>query len=164
MPKPTLHLFPLPIHEDQIAFANDQYVDALVNADVIIAERLRTDYKVVPILGPNSIFLALMASGLNGQNFAFRGYLPVKDAALISELRQVEQRISKDHQTQIYIETPYRNDRLLKTITNKMQGHHKLCLAINVTADSESISTKTIGEWKKNLPTIGKEFCIFLMG
>ncbi len=233
MPKPTLHLFPLPIHEDQIAFANADYVAALVNADVIIAERLRTarrwisrlkiskaiddyhwieipkdnpqeigsevasllkegkrigimsesgtpciadpghwivamahkqNYQVVPILGPNSIFLALMASGLNGQNFAFRGYLPVKDTALISELRQVEQRISKDHQTQIYIETPYRNDRLLKTITNKMQGHHKLCLAINVTSDKESISTKTIGEWKKSLPTIGKEFCIFLMG
>lgn len=233
MANPNLHLFPLPIHEDQIAFANDQYISALVSADVIIAERLRTArrwisrlkiskaiddyqwieipkddplqiqsevnqvlsqglnvgimsesgtpciadpghwivskahqqrYKVVPILGPNSIFLSLMASGLNGQNFAFRGYLPVKEPALISELRQVEQRITKDHQTQIYIETPYRNDRLLKTITSKMPTHLNLCIAVNVTADSESIITKTIREWKKNLPTIGKEFCIFLLG
>jgi len=124
----------------------------------------QNNYKVKPLLGPNSIMLSLMASGLNGQNFAFRGYLPVKEPALIQELRNVEKRIRHEGQTQIYIETPYRNDRLLKTILNKMPQDIHLFLASNVTADSEMIVTQTIKQWKQNVPVIGKEFCIFLLG
>lgn len=229
----NIYLFPLPIHDDSIAFAQEEYKEALETTDVIIAERLRTarrwisklkidkaiddfhwieipkenpsqiesevkallkekqsigimsesgtpciadpghfivklahqqTYKVKPLLGPNSIMLSLMASGLNGQNFAFRGYLPVKEPALIQELRNVEKRIRNEGQTQIYIETPYRNDRLLKTILNKMSQDIDLCLASNVTAQSEMIVTQSIQQWKQNIPVLGKEFCIFLLG
>ncbi len=119
--------------------------------------------KVVPLIGPSSILLSLMASGLNGQNFAFLGYLPVKKGETAKAIRDVEQRSIHMKQTQIFIEAPYRNAKLLKDILVYCKPATRLCIACDITMESEFIVTKTIAEWKKNVPNINKRPTIFLI-
>jgi len=120
--------------------------------------------KVVPIVGPSSILLALMASGLNGQNFAFRGYLPVKPHERSKELATLDKRIKTQKQTQIFIETPYRNNQLAEDILKSCSPSTLLCIAANITGEKELIQTKTVQQWKGKLPDLHKQPTIFLIG
>lgn len=108
---------------------------------------------VAPLVGPNSILLALMASGMNGQQFTFHGYLPIDNAARDKKIRQMEQQSSNDQSTHIFIETPYRNQSLVSSILKNCKGTTKFCIAVDITAPSESIRTKTVSDWNKDVPT-----------
>jgi 16S rRNA (cytidine1402-2'-O)-methyltransferase len=119
--------------------------------------------RVVPLIGPSSIILGLMASGFNGQNFSFHGYLPVKSNERIRALRQIEADIYRKNQTQIFIETPYRNMQLFEDIIKTCQGSAMLCIATDLTLATETIRTKSIAEWKKIKPDINKRPTVFLM-
>ncbi len=118
---------------------------------------------VIPLVGPSSILLALMASGMNGQNFAFTGYLPIDKSERTKAIRNLESLSKKTGQTQIFMETPYRNNQLLDTLKKHCNGKTKLCIAANITTDKEIIKTKTIGEWKHSKIDINKQACIFLL-
>ena len=123
----------------------------------------RHDVEVVPMSGPSSLMLALMASGLNGQSFAFLGYLPAKTEERRQALRSIEKHSSTARQTKIFIETPYRNDSLLADILSVCRADTEVCIAANITMPDAFIRTKTAGEWKKSVPTIGKRPCVFLI-
>ena len=116
-----------------------------------------------PMSGPSSLMLALMASGLNGQSFAFLGYLPAKTEERRQALRSIEKHSSTARQTKIFIETPYRNDSLLADILSVCRADTEVCIAANITMPDAFIRTKTAGEWKKSVPTIGKRPCVFLI-
>lgn len=121
--------------------------------------------KVVPIVGPSSILLALMASGLNGQNFAFKGYLAVKPQERVRELQTLERTIKNTQQTQLFIETPYRNNQLISDVLKVCSPSTLFCVAANITGENEFIQTKTIQEWKKSgVPDLHKQPVIFLLG
>ena len=119
--------------------------------------------RVVPLVGPSSILLALMASGLSGQRFSFHGYLPVDKAERKSRLQSLEQASSKNDETQIFIETPYRNRQMLEAIMESCGSDTLLCVATDVSLDTEMIVTKRVGEWKKKLPEIEKRPTVFLL-
>lgn len=118
---------------------------------------------VVPLVGPSSILLALMASGLNGQQFAFHGYLPVENTARASKIRELEKISINLKQTQIFIETPYRNQKLLEQLIKVCNDSTDLCIATDLTFDREMIATKSIKEWRHSLPDINKIPSIFLL-
>lgn len=119
---------------------------------------------VKPLSGPSSVFMALMASGLNGQQFCFHGYLPIDHAQRIRRLKQLEEQSLRHGITQIFIETPYRNQQLLETLLKQCQPHTRLCVAVNITADDEWILTATIQAWKKIKADLHKRPAIFLLG
>lgn len=118
---------------------------------------------VQPLVGPSSILLALMASGMNGQHFRFTGYLPIDNANRKSAIKELENESTNKRCTQIFIETPYRNNQLIKELLQSCRPQTKLCIAVDITASSESIRTKTIDEWKKQPPDIHKRPAIFLL-
>ena len=118
---------------------------------------------VVPLTGPSSIILSLMGSGLNGQSFAFNGYLPIKDPARSQKLKALEAHSKKENQTQIFIETPYRNNQFLDELLKQCQGNTRLCIAVNVSAEDSYIKTKTINEWKQQKPELPKAPAVFLL-
>ena len=131
-------------------------------ADVVaIAQRKRL--KVVPLVGPSSVILSVMASGFNGQSFAFHGYLPIDASERMKKLKLLEQRIYAENQTQIFIETPYRNQKMLDDIVQHCRPQTRLCIAANITCADEFIRTRTVGEWKGHLPDLAKIPCIFLL-
>jgi 16S rRNA (cytidine1402-2'-O)-methyltransferase len=117
---------------------------------------------VIPLSGPSSIILALISSGLNGQSFTFHGYLPVKPAERSAKLREIEKKAGERY-AQIFMETPYRNQRLLEAITTMCHSDTKLCIAIDITLPTESIRTMKISEWKKSLPDLNGKLVIFVM-
>lgn len=119
--------------------------------------------EVVPAVGPSSLMLALMASGLNGQSFAFCGYIPAKTEERRNRLRTLEKVSSQLKQTQIIIETPYRNDSLFADILTVCNASTKVCVAANITMPDAFIKTKKVSEWKKEGLTIGKRPCVFLI-
>lgn len=119
---------------------------------------------VVPLVGPSSVVLALMASGFNGQEFTFHGYLPVKRSERIERLRQIEQRARKTGCTQIFIEAPHRNDHLFSDIVDSCRPDTMFCIACDLTLPEEYIRTKSIGEWRRAAPALGKRPAIFLIG
>jgi len=123
----------------------------------------RHDIEVIPFVGPSSLMLALMASGLNGQSFAFLGYLPAKTEERRAALRNIEKRSSAANQTQIFIETPYRNDSLFKDILSSCQGRTRITVAANITMPDAYIRTLSVAQWKKENLVIGKRPCVFLL-
>lgn len=123
----------------------------------------RKGIEVVPQVGPSSLMLALMGSGLNGQSFAFRGYLPAKTDERRTAIREVERISGSLHQTQIFIETPYRNDSLLADLLQCLNPSTRLCIAADLTLESQTILSKSVGEWKKSGFTVGKRPCVFLI-
>ena len=123
----------------------------------------RNGIRVVPLIGPSSIVLALMASGLEGQRFAFCGYLPREPEARRKKIGELEARSRRGRETQIFIETPYRNDVMLGTLMEVLSEKTNLCIATDLTADTESVRTKSIEEWRKNRMTIGKRPTVFLL-
>jgi 16S rRNA (cytidine1402-2'-O)-methyltransferase len=120
--------------------------------------------KVIPMVGPSSIFMALMASGLNGQNFMFHGYLPIDKQKRIQRIRELENQAKKDSQAQIFMETPYRNNQLLAELLKVCKPFTRLCIARNITGNDELIVTKTMGEWKKLDINLHKTPTVFLIG
>jgi len=120
--------------------------------------------QVIPLVGPSSILLALMASGLNGQNFHFHGYFPVKEDALKRKLHSISNELSKTDKTHICIETPYRNKRLFEALIKHLPKHVFLSVAINIGSDNERILTKQISVWQKDGLEISKENAVFLIG
>jgi len=123
----------------------------------------RRGVEVVPLVGPSSILLALMASGMNGQSFAFHGYLSAKSP--FDDLKRLEQLTIKHRQTQIFIETPYRNKAVIEQALKVLQPNTKFCIAADLTLTTQFVQTKTIGEWRKApLPELGKRPAVFLIG
>lgn len=129
----------------------------------VVAIAQRKNLKVVPLVGPSSILMALMASGFNGQSFAFHGYLPIDGAERMKKIKQLEQRIFNEDQTQIFIETPYRNTKLIEDFMKTCGASTKLCVAMNITCDEEYIKTLPVKNWSKHIAEIGKFPCIFLI-
>ena len=129
----------------------------------LVALAHRHGIEVVPAVGPSSLMLALMASGLNGQSFAFCGYIPAKTDERKSKLRTLEKVSGQLKQTQILIETPYRNDSLFADILSTCSPNTRLCIAANITMPDAYIKTKKVGDWKKESITIGKRPCVFLI-
>jgi len=119
--------------------------------------------KVIPITGPSSIFLALMASGFNGQNFQFHGYLPIDREARKKSLLNLERMIHSKNQTQIFMETPYRNNQILDTLLKTLKPETLLCIAADITSENEFIKTKPVNVWRKQVPDIHKKPVIFLL-
>jgi 16S rRNA (cytidine1402-2'-O)-methyltransferase len=120
--------------------------------------------QVIPLVGPSSILLSLMASGLNGQRFTFLGYLPSEKNERVNKLKEIEKHSLKHNETQIFIETPYRNQHMLEDILGHCNPNTKLCLARNISFSSELIATKTVAEWKKSeLPDLHRQPTVFLM-
>ncbi len=119
--------------------------------------------QVVPLVGPSSILLALMASGLNGQYFSFHGYLPIDKVSCIEKIAKIESASLKYNQTQIFIETPYRNKKLFELLITHCQGKTRLCIASNLTLPNEVIKTRTIKDWQVNLPDFEKKPTVFLL-
>lgn len=126
-----------------------------------IAHEMNAEVK--PLVGPSSILLALMASGMNGQQFRFVGYLPIKQPDRNKTIKELESESAKKNCTQIFIETPYRNNQLIDTLLSICNPSTKLCIAANLTGENEWIKTKTIGEWKKAVPDVHKQLCIFCL-
>lgn len=129
----------------------------------VVAIAQRKGLKVVPLVGPSSIILSVMASGFNGQSFAFHGYLPIKPDERARRLKQLEQRIYNEQQTQLFIETPYRNGKILEDIIKNCRPQTKLCIAANLTCADEYVRTRTLKEWRTSVPDLSKIPCIFLL-
>ena len=123
----------------------------------------RHGIEVVPQVGPSSLMLALMASGLNGQSFTFCGYLPAKTEERRNAIKSIEKVSQSKRQTQIFIETPYRNDAMFSDLLQSCRPSTRICIAADITLPDEYILTKTVAEWKKEKPIIGKRPCVFLM-
>jgi len=129
---------------------------------MLIAIAHRKKIRIIPLVGPSSILMALISSGLNGQNFTFNGYLPVRPAERAMKIRELEKK-SRDGFTQIFMETPYRNQRMLESILSTCSDDTRLCIAVNITLPDEFIRTMTITEWKKNIPQINDRMAVFML-
>lgn len=133
-------------------------------ADVVAIAQHR-GFRVVPLVGPSSMIMAVMSSGLSGQSFAFNGYLPIDPAERQKRLKQLENRAIAEHQTQLFIETPYRNQKLFEAILSVCRPQTHLCIAAGITTPDEWIHTHTIAEWKRqSLPDLSHIPAIFLIG
>lgn len=163
-----LTFYPIGKHADAASFS--KYLDALRNgkdmgviseagcpavadpgADVVAIAQ-REGLKVVPLVGPSSILLAVMGSGFNGQSFAFHGYLPIAPTDRAKRLKQLESRSAAEHQTQLFIETPYRNHKIIADILSACNPRTRLCIASGLTTEKEYICSKTVKEWKQAPP------------
>ena len=130
----------------------------------IVAIAQRQNLRVIPLVGPSSMIMAVMASGLNGQSFAFNGYLPVDDTDRARKLKALESRAWNERQTQLFIETPYRNRKMFQTLLQSLRPQTRMCIAAGITTADEYIHTHTIAEWKKTeLPDLSKVPAIFLI-
>ncbi len=129
----------------------------------VVALAQRKGLKVVPLVGPSSILMGLMGSGFNGQSFAFAGYLPIDRDARNATLRTFRQRIEREHQTQIFIETPYRNNKLIAELAETLPPTLRLCVAADITGPTESIITRPIAQWRKATYDYSKTPAIFLL-
>jgi 16S rRNA (cytidine1402-2'-O)-methyltransferase len=128
----------------------------------IISLAHKSRFDVIPLSGPSSIILALIASGLNGQNFTFNGYLPVKPAEKTLKIKELEKKAIEGC-TQIFMETPYRNQKMFEALVSVCNNERRLCIAADITLPSESIRTMKISEWKKNVPQLKDKLVIFVM-
>lgn len=128
----------------------------------IVSLAHRKKITVTPLSGPSSIILALIASGLNGQNFTFNGYLPVKPEQRSAKLKELE-KIANNGYAQIFMETPYRNQKMIESIIDACKGDTKLCIAADITLASESIKTMKISDWKQNIPQLTDKLVIFVL-
>ena len=131
---------------------------------ILVSRAQQLDIEVIPLVGPNSILLALMASGLNGQSFTFHGYLPREQPDRERQLNFLESLIKKNNQTQIFIETPYRNNHVFKSILSVCDPATRLCLGTNITSENQTIKTMTVKKWKSQKIDLHKQPTVFLLG
>lgn len=136
--------------------------------NIAVAKAHQLDIEVVPLIGPSSILLSLMGSGMNGQNFTFHGYLPVEQYEREKKLKNIEAFAIKTGQTQIFIETPYRNRRMIDSICNVCQPATRLCIAAGLTSEQQFLKTQSVSKWRKHFDNeqnlMDKRPCIFLLG
>jgi len=130
---------------------------------VIVSMAHNRGIRVIPLTGPSSILLALMASGFNGQDFSFAGYLPIEREKRKRKLKELEKAIYEKNQTQLFIETPYRNNQMVRSVLEVCKGETMLCLAVDLTMGSEMIVVKSVYYWRKKIPDINKRPCVFLL-
>lgn len=129
----------------------------------IVSLAHQKNIEIVPLVGPSSILLALISSGMNGQNFAFNGYLPVEKSEKIRKIQFLENRAKAENQSQIFMETPFRNAKMLDDLLAACKNTTLLCIAADITLSEQFIKTKTIADWKKNKPDINKRPAIFII-
>jgi len=130
----------------------------------IVSKAHELNIKVIPLVGPSSIILSLMASGFNGQNFCFHGYVPIEENKKTNFFKEIQKNIMKKQETQIFIETPYRNNKLLTDILKIDNESLRLCVATNLTDTNQTIVSKTIKQWHQNkIPDLSKKLCVFLL-
>lgn len=129
----------------------------------VVAMAQRKGLEVVPLVGPSSIILSVMASGFNGQSFAFNGYLPIEADQRARKLKALEQRATTEHQTQLFIETPYRNNKMVEEILRTCRPQTKLCIAANLTCPDAYVHTHSVKDWVGKVPDLSKMPCIFLI-
>jgi len=130
---------------------------------ILVAAAQEAGARVKPLVGPSSLLLALMASGMNGQHFQFHGYLPIEETERSRRIKELESISRKEGSAQLFIETPYRNQSLLESLTKVCNMTTRLCIAVNLTGMGESIQTKTIENWNKAVPKINKHPAIFIL-
>jgi 16S rRNA (cytidine1402-2'-O)-methyltransferase len=123
----------------------------------VVAIAQRRGLRVVPLVGPSSIILSVMASGFNGQSFAFHGYLPIEEGERTARIKQLEGRVYAEDQTQLFIETPYRNARMMMDLLRTLRPQTRICLAANITCADEKITTRTAADWRKLIPAKASE-------
>lgn len=129
---------------------------------IIVSMAHAKKIKVIPLTGPSSIILALISSGLNGQSFTFNGYLPIKPAELTSKIKEIEKRASQGY-SQIFMETPYRAQKLFETLISVCSDNTKLCIASDITLPDETITTMSISQWKNNHPVLDDRLAVFVL-
>lgn len=154
-----------PLHEGRnLGLLSEAGCPAIADPGAALVEAAhREGFRVVPLVGPSSIVLALMASGLEGQRFAFCGYLPRDKPQRARRIRELEQRSRREKETQIFIETPYRNDALLEALLESCQEGTRLCAALDLTLESESVRAMPVRDWRRKKPTLGKRPAVFLL-
>lgn len=130
---------------------------------MLVAAAQEMNVQVTPLTGPSSILLALMASGMNGQQFSFVGYLPIDNQQRFKEIKELEARSNKNNSTQIFIETPFRNNQLFESLMKICHPHTKICVAANLTGPDEWVKTKSVKQWKKEPADLHKKPVIFLL-
>ena len=150
--------------ENDIGLLSEAGVPSIADpgSEVVLLAHQR-NIEVVPLVGPSSILMAMMASGLNGQNFAFNGYLPIQSNDRIKKLKQLEQRSNSENQSQIFIETPYRNNQMVADILNTCSGNTLLCIATDITSEEASIQTHTISDWINRPIRLNKRPTVFIL-
>ncbi len=148
-----------------IGLLSDAGLPCIADPGNIVVKQAHTKgIEVIPLVGPSSLMLALMASGMNGQNFIFHGYLPVNSTERTTALKALERDISQNRRTQIFIETPYRNMAMLESIIKSCHPETVLCIATDLTLDTQYISTRLVRQWKNNPPGLHKRPAVFLLG
>ena len=156
----------LPIlNGEDIGLLSDSGNPCIADPGSIVVKRAHElNIRVNPLIGPSSVLLGLIASGFNGQKFKFHGYIPIKEGERNKFIKDIEKSIKTEQETQIFIETPYRNNQLLVELIKRLNDDIKLCLAINLTSDNEKIISETISKWRKRkIPDLNKQLCIFLV-
>ncbi len=152
------------LHGEDMGIVSEAGCPAVADPGALVVELAQQkNIQVVPLVGPSSILLALMASGFNGQSFSFEGYLPIDNDKRIKRLKVLENRIYTENQTQIFIETPYRNNKIVQDFITHCRPSTKLCIAAEITTDNEFIKTKPLGRWKNSCPDLNKKPTIFLL-
>lgn len=151
-------------HGEAVGVISDAGCPAVADPGAdLVAIAQRKGYKVIPLVGPSSILMGLMASGFNGQRFAFEGYLPVDAQARQSRLKEMTRRIEREQQTQIFIEAPYRNNQLIADLAAHLPSRMRLCVASNITGENQTIVTRSLAEWKQARYDYHKIPTIFLL-
>ncbi len=151
-------------HGEPVGVISDAGCPAVADPGAdLVAIAQRRNYKVFPLVGPSSILMSLMASGFNGQSFAFLGYLPVDSQARQARLKEMTRRIEREHQTQIFIEAPYRNNQLIADLASRLPAGMRLCVASDITGEKQSIVTRTMAQWKQARYDYHKIPTIFLL-
>jgi 16S rRNA (cytidine1402-2'-O)-methyltransferase len=146
------------------ALISEAGIPAVADPGALLVELAhRNGIRVIPMSGPSSLILALAASGMNGQNFAFNGYLPVKPEERRAKIRKLEQISRTTGQSQLFIETPYRNNSLLADILQTCQPETRLCLAAEITLPDSFIVTRSVAEWRREKPDLNKKPCVFIL-
>ncbi len=147
-----------------VAVISEAGLPAVADPGALLVELShRYDIEVIPHVGPSSLMMALMSSGMNGQCFAFNGYLPVKSEERRARIQELEKISARLRQTQIMIETPYRNDALMADILSSCRPMTRVCIAADITLETQTIRTRTVEQWRKSPVTIGKRPCVFLI-
>ena len=166
-PREQIEAYAMRLGEQDAGVISEAGLPAVADPGALLVELAhRKGVEVVPMVGPSSLMMALMASGLNGQCFAFTGYLPVKTPARREAIVTLERSSARLRQSQIIIETPYRNDTLLADLAETCRPDTRLCVAADITCPTELIRTKTIADWRKEIKkgfTIGKRPCVFIL-
>jgi 16S rRNA (cytidine1402-2'-O)-methyltransferase len=149
---------------EDIGLLSEAGTPCIADPGAIIVEKAHEKgIKIKPLVGPNSIIIALMASGFNGQHFLFHGYLPIENSQRNKKIKELEINIYKNNQTQIFIETPYRNNKMLDTLLNILKPETKICIAADITLKTEFIKTLPVKLWKKEKVNLHKRPVVFLI-